>query len=382
MVKASESRLCPEHSAWKPSKLNFMSMALCPRQQEHLPTCVDPGISVSSSPMALPRFAVPIIPDLKTEQINEAHGSIQCSPLQFQSLLPTPDLYLKPKQSVLSSVFNGKAVPNANSGSSPKRFLIFDQCGNQTRIIYNSVCFPVENPTAATKSRCSFKFNEEPEAARVCQTDPSKYTLQEESGENIITREESEMHEDTEEINALLYSDDDDDGDEYGDDDEIMSTGHSPIAIKRSHEKHEQVEYLADEVTGPDSPNKRQKLLDGRYKELSPMGTASSVKLDRSAEYDSDAESGYAIGQNQAEEAGSILGKVCFKRDKIRETLRALEGIIPGAEGKDPSLVIDEAIDYLKILKSQICRSEQAIGCTLLGMFAKGLEEGWKGGNP
>ena len=45
------------------------------------------------------------------------------------------------------------------------------------------------------------------------------------------------------------------------------------------------------------------------------------------------------------------MGKMCFKRDRVRQTLRILESIIPGAEGKDPLLVIDEAIDYLKILK-------------------------------
>jgi hypothetical protein len=48
---------------------------------------------------------------------------------------------------------------------------------------------------------------------------------------------------------------------------------------------------------------------------------------------------------------GSILGKRSFKRDQIRDALRILQSIIPGAEGKDPLLVIDEAIDYLNSMK-------------------------------
>lgn len=353
MVKANESRLYPQHSAWPPSKLNFMSTALQSRQQECLPAYLSPGTCVSSARLALPRFAVPGISDLKTEQTNDAHASLQCLPLHFQSLLPSPNPYLKGRQSPFSHGLDGNAGPNASSGSSPKRFLIFDQCGNQTRLIHNSVCPPVWSPaTATTKPIFGYKSYEEEQAARVSPTDPRKYFLHEESGENNIASEESEMHEDTEEINALLYSDEsDDDDDDYGDDDEVASTGHSPMAIKGSYEKQEHVEYIREEVAGSDGPNKRLKLPNGGYKKSSPMNTASSVKLDRSHAYDSDAESGYAIGQNQVEEVGSILGKRCFKGDKVRDALRILESIIPGAEGKDPLLVIDEAMDYLKSLK-------------------------------
>lgn len=47
----------------------------------------------------------------------------------------------------------------------------------------------------------------------------------------------------------------------------------------------------------------------------------------------------------------SGLGKFSSKKDKLRETLKLLESMVPGAEGKHPMLVIDEAIDYLKSLK-------------------------------
>ena len=346
MVKAREPRLYPQHLAWQASELNFMSTTLQPRQQESLPACINPGICVSSAHVALPGVVVPGIPDLKTGQTNEAHGLLQSLPLHLQSLLPTSNPYHKEKQSVLCYGLDGKAVPNANSGSSPTRFLIFDQCGNQTRLIYNSGFPPVQNPTTATTPICCYNVVEKEQVDGRGRIDPSKYFLHEESGENKMTRDESEFHEDTEEINALLYSDDNYDDEDDSEDDEVASTGHSP-----SYEKHEYDEFITEEDAGLEGLNKRQKLLNGGYKQSSPVDTASSVNLDRSLEYDSDAESGYAIGQNQGEEAGSILGKMCFKRDRVRQTLRILESIVPGAEGKDPLLVIDEAIDYLKILK-------------------------------
>ncbi|KAB1206817.1 hypothetical protein CJ030_MR7G008267 [Morella rubra] len=377
--QANESRLSPEHSAWKPSKLHFMSPGLQPGQQECLPAHVNPVTCVSSSHIAFPSFPVPAVPDLKTEQTDEVRGSLQCLPLQFQSLLPACNPYLKAQQYLLSYGLDMKAVPNVNSGSSPKRFLVFDHCENQTRLIHNSVCFPAQNPTTATEL---YQVNEEEQAVRVGQIDPRNYILNEESGENVID-EETEMHEDTEEINALLYSDDDEEEDDYyGDDDEIASTGHSPMAVKGSYEKHGHVEYVTDEVAGVDGPNKIQKLLDGFYKRSSPIDTASSVKLERSHEYDSDAESGYATGLNQGQEVGSVLAKMCVKRDKIRETLRSLQRIIPGAEGMDPLTLIDEAIDYLKTLKlkAKSLGVNHQLVAPSCSMFARGLKEGRKGG--
>ncbi|KAB1217544.1 hypothetical protein CJ030_MR4G028425 [Morella rubra] len=335
--QANESRLSPEHSAWKPSKLHFMSPGLQPGQQECLPAHVNPVTCVSSSHIAFPSFPVPAVPDLKTEQTDEVRGSLQCLPLQFQSLLPACNPYLKAQQYLLSYGLDMKAVPNVN---------------------------------------------EEEQAVRVGQIDPRNYILNEESGENVID-EETEMHEDTEEINALLYSDDDEEEDDYyGDDDEIASTGHSPMAVKGSYEKHGHVEYVTDEVAGVDGPNKIQKLLDGFYKRSSPIDTASSVKLERSHEYDSDAESGYATGLNQGQEVGSVLAKMCVKRDKIRETLRSLQRIIPGAEGMDPLTLIDEAIDYLKTLKlkAKSLGVNHQLVAPSCSMFARGLKEGRKGG--
>lgn len=50
-----------------------------------------------------------------------------------------------------------------------------------------------------------------------------------ESDQDNVVNVESEMHVNTEEINALLYSDDDDD---YN---EVTSTGHSPLSNERTY---------------------------------------------------------------------------------------------------------------------------------------------------
>ncbi|WZY79716.1 hypothetical protein YC2023_026100 [Brassica napus] len=161
----------------------------------------------------------------------------------------------------------------ALESSSQKRLMILDQPGNQTRLF-----------------QCPFPLTAEPVKLS---------ELDEHYGQ------ESEMHEDTEEINALLYSDDED----CESDDEVMSTGHSP---------YQQVcnKGVSEEI---DAPCKRQKLLD--------------------------------ISQ---EDTGSGLSDEQSRKDKIRTALKILESIVPGAKGNQALLLLDEAIDYLKLLKQDL----------------------------
>jgi hypothetical protein len=182
-----------------------------------------------------------------------------------------------------------------------------------------------------------------------------KYSLPEESDQDNVVNEESEMHEDTEEINALLCSDDYDSDD---DDDEVTSTNHSPSANQMTYLIQEQVKDTKEDVASSDWPNKRHKLIDGRYTRLPPpVDSASSVRLSKPCDSVSDAESKYSGCEmcfaRQTEEDNSAVGDIQLKRDKIRETLRILENLTPGAKGKHPLLVIDETIDYLKSLMSQ-----------------------------
>ena len=360
MVKAEGSWLSPPHSTRKLPNFHCMTTSLDPAQLQCLPECMNPGTRMTSANMAMPGLAVSSIPNFKTQQGNEAYGLPQCLPSNFQNFLHATNPYVRENLSVFSYGFGREGVRNPIPGCQ-RRFLVFDQSGNEQRLIYSSFGPPVPKPTAADAKPIPGYFDHNEYAAKMDQTKLMK--LPEVSDENHFTSEESEMHEDTEEINALLYSDDDyydengggsdDDGDDSddSDDDEVRSTGHSPILIK-SHGTQEQAEKIIEEEgTSSDGPNKRQKLIDGGYKKSSLVDTASSVKVERFHGYDDDMESNYAKRQSQDGEMISILSSKQFRKDKIRATLKILESIIPGAKDKEPLLVLDEAIDYLKSLK-------------------------------
>jgi hypothetical protein len=162
------------------------------------------------------------------------------------------------------------------------------------------------------------------------------------------------MHEDTEEINALLYSDDDDWGSD--DDDEVMSTGHSPFPVEQQacNKTTEDVNETAE--SSDDGPRrKRPKLLDHSYRDLSTsfVGTKSFTKLEGS----SDEKSNISCKQ----ETGSGLSDEQSRKDKIHTALRILESVVPGAKGKEALLLLDEAIDYLKLLKRNLSSSKHTL---------------------
>ncbi|XP_011012724.1 PREDICTED: transcription factor bHLH143-like isoform X2 [Populus euphratica] len=351
--QAEGSWLFPPLSTWQSPNFNRMTTSLDPAQLQCLPACMNPGTCMTSANMSMPGLAVPSIPNFETQQGNEAYGLPPCVPPHFQNFLPGTNPYVKENLSVFSYGL-GRGVPNPIVGCQ-RRFFIFDQSGNEKRLMYSSFGLAVPKPTTADAKPIPGYLNYKEYASKM---DQMKLKLHEVSDENHFNGEETEMHEDTEEINALLDSDGDDyDGgsnDDDSDDDEVRSTGHFPILIK-SHGAQEQVEEITEEVTSSDGPNKRQKLIDGGYKKSSPVKTASSVKVEGflgyDNGYDSDMESSYAVGQTQKEGLVSILGSKQFRKDKIHATLKILESIIPGAKNKEPLLVLDEAINYLKSLK-------------------------------
>lgn len=352
MVKADESWICHQHSAWQLPDLNCMSTSLDPRQPECLPSLINPENYMFSTNAALPGYVSPGLVNLKTEQTNGAQKSLQILPPCFQNLVPSPYPFLNEMQPAFPCGFREQAAPNENFGSLQKGLLVFDQSGNQTRLVYSSVCPSVLNPPATLKKEVSVNGFLQDKAIKTDKLPSVKPLLHEEFDENHIAKE-CEMHEDTEEINALLYSDGDDDysNGEDNDDDDVKSTDHSPVAIEGKYQKHDLTVEISEEVASSDGPNKRQKLLDGGYNKSSQTDAGCSVQLEGSHECDNDAESSYANGQTQKEEMGSILGNKRSRKDKIHTTLRILRGIIPGANGKDPLSVLDEAIDYLQSLK-------------------------------
>ncbi|KAG2301084.1 hypothetical protein Bca52824_029735 [Brassica carinata] len=148
----------------------------------------------------------------------------------------------------------------------------------------------------------------------------------EEFDEKYINGKESEMHEDTEEINALLYSDDGEEDCE-SDDDEVMSTGHSPYSVEQVCNKR-QLEEI-------DGPCKRQKLIEN-------ISGSSSL----------------LVGTSTKEDTGSGLSNEQSRKNKIHTALKILESIVPGAKGNQALLLLDEAIDYLKLLKQDLVSTE------------------------
>ncbi|KAK7363099.1 hypothetical protein VNO77_05228 [Canavalia gladiata] len=340
MVKADRSWPQPHHVAWQPSSLNYFSMLPKPSllgRPTHLnsSTCIFPAVST------FPGFAVPALPSLNTELTNEVRGFLRH---------PNADTSLK-------ETHVGGALQNANP-SLQKKLLIFDRSGDKTRLFYGPVLPLVQSPTVTATRFESYGINEEGQA-NIGQKHLAHYSSPEESVKDHTVFEESEMHEDTEEINALLYSDDDSNKDDDDDNcDEVTSTDRSPLATKRTYVIQEQFEHMKEEVACSDWPNKRLKLIDGDYNRFSPpVDSASLVRPNETSDCVSDAKSKNSCGWTYSIDKTNVDNLVAcdikLKRDKIHESLRVLENLIPGAKGKEPLLVIDGTIEYLKYLMSQ-----------------------------
>lgn len=182
-----------------------------------------------------------------------------------------------------------------------KRFLIFDHSRDQTSLVFSSVANPFEG------------FNLPP---------PAGYAH--DSNHHVI--EEEVMHEDTEEIDALLYSDS-----EYIDDEET-STGHSPY------------DMAEEDITSSHFPTKRRRV-NSIELDASLVDTASSVIAPHShyIQEDDDFDPRFVpTDRNKSNRS---------KQERIQHTVRVLRRIIPGGKGKDAATVLDEAIQYLKSLK-------------------------------
>uniref|UniRef100_A0A803Q9C4 Uncharacterized protein n=1 Tax=Cannabis sativa TaxID=3483 RepID=A0A803Q9C4_CANSA len=310
MVKAKGSWPSSHNSSQQLPDLICMSTLLEPRQQECLPSHTNQCTCNFSTPVALPGSANPHLQNSKTEQKNEGHdhGSLQCLPLDFPALLPTPN--------PCANYGLGRMVmPNAKySGPCQKGFLIFDQSENQTRLFYNYGCPPIHNYPSLGTARLASAYDDLDKlghAAQMDRNDPTKNILHEAS---------------------------------------VTSPDHSPMQLKKGYVKRGPIE---EDVASSDGSRKRQKVVDGGYNKSSPSYTASSINLDGSHGYDNDAKSSCGDGGGQIGLEGSdcTLGNMRSKKDKILQVLRVLESIIPGVKGKDPLLVIDEAIDYLRIAK-------------------------------
>ncbi|KAG2300729.1 hypothetical protein Bca52824_037201 [Brassica carinata] len=289
--------------------LNCKSMPLDNSQQKWLPLGLNPqDIATGSSSPGAP------FPEL---------GKIYASEYQFRYLQP-------PFQALLSS-YGTQVAAQMTLKSSQKRFLVFD---------HSFSSFVATDPEKILNFLSLEKGLSKDHAI------PEKIFLHEDhvNGEE----EESEMHEDTEEINALLYSDDED-NDDCESDDEVTSTGHSPFPVEQQACNNKTEEELdeTESCGGDDGPRlKRQKVLldHSSYREdLSPspspspspsfvVGTKSLTNLKRSS--DEKLQESNISSSNQ--EMGSGLSdEEETRKDKFHTALRILESVVPGAQGKE-----------------------------------------------
>ncbi|KAJ0981438.1 hypothetical protein J5N97_009693 [Dioscorea zingiberensis] len=187
-------------------------------------------------------------------------------------------------------------------GEEQRRFLVFDHSGDQTSLIYSSVVGtqPIWNMNPYTSSFGAAAFH----------------------GNGVTNMEDGhgseDMHEDTEEIDALLYSESSPIDDKLEEDDDEVSTGHSP----------EELSYRCSST-----PTKKRRLHKEEL-DASLADTASSTRP------------GLLNYNEERSEASKRL-----KRKRIQETVSMLRRIIPGGKGKDTVAVLDEAINYLRSLK-------------------------------
>ncbi|KAL7157100.1 hypothetical protein ABFS83_02G055000 [Erythranthe nasuta] len=292
MVTTKESQRCQQFTAWNLPDLDHM--ALIQREQNPAFTAAVTFPGQLNTDFCCPNSGQP----------NAVGGSFKDVPPYWNNILyPSGDPCVKDSQT-----------------APQKRFLIFDRSGNQTRLFF-SPSFPPKDQII-NESRLDRQFLVKPE-----NLDES----------HLNDDGEGDMLEDSEEINALLYSDsdyDDDDGN-----DEATSTRDSALISNNnnykegSFDKGKLLEELVEEVASSDESPKRQRLINGGYKKSSYND-------------DDDAESSYAGARNSG-------GKREKKGIKVMEALKILESIVPGLESKDPLSIIEKAIGYLESMKNE-----------------------------
>ncbi|CAK9148997.1 unnamed protein product [Ilex paraguariensis] len=343
-----------QHSDQKSPNLGNFTFPFNLGQQRTVPAYMYPcGGNMVAANGTYPLSVFTGLPNYKACQPNEPRGWFYCLPRFGQAFAPAPNSVLKEK--LLANpheICKEAGAPDVGPGCPEKRFLVFDQSGDQTTLIFNSgIVSPAQCMTSWNpKAPAAYELNTDPGAKKDAAYHYGAFLTDEYEEGNHTDDVGSELREDTGELDALLDSDDDD---YYSEDDEETSTGHSPSTMT-GYDKQELSEESGEEVASSAGPAKRQKLLHGEYGVPSLMDTASSLKRNRCFEDENDAESRCGDGNYQYQVLGNMdssSGNKRSRREKIRETISILQTIIPGEKGKDAIMVIDEAINHLRSLK-------------------------------
>lgn len=168
------------------------------------------------------------------------------------------------------------------------------------------------------------------ESLRDCKDLASLFSSSSSMKKSDVAAASESMQENTEDLDALLSSDEDED-------DDVRSTGHSPDESTCkgevcSEDEEEEVEQL---------PNKRRKIGEKYPNESRPKGMSAG---------------------EEANDKGSFLcnrvGIQANRRQKIKRTVKALRKMIPGGALLDAALVLDETIMYVKTLRDRVNQLE------------------------
>ncbi|QCE00698.1 hypothetical protein DEO72_LG7g1988 [Vigna unguiculata] len=309
----------------------------------------------------MPAYVSSGLPHSQLGHSGEPHGWFYCLP-RFRQGFTTPARNFTAEEKLPASHAKGFGEEHARvgvSGFPQKQFLVIDQTADQTTLVYSSrFGRPVECLTSwDSKLHGCTNLNNRDELLslrrdvnHVAGVGP---TLDDKVDENQGTDDdiESEMHEDTEEINALLYSDsdgystEDDNDDDDDDDDEVTSTGHSPSTMT-THDNREEPGRGIEEVASSFGETKKRKLWD----RACDGDTGSSLDGKRPFEVEDDAESRCSSVGNSSRGSGG-MGYKKMRKEKIQDVLSILQCMVPGGKGKDPVELLDEAIRCLKSLK-------------------------------
>lgn len=168
------------------------------------------------------------------------------------------------------------------------------------------------------------------------------------------------IHENTDEINALLDSDSDEGYEK------VRELGRATQFPAENDTLSVESVASADASAGAARPAKKRRLCSGTDKSV--VDTASSARLDHSIEQkvlasDCDAQSccigevesdhKFALREGEPAEGDSPDDQE-RRRERIQETVAALRKIVPGGIAKDATVVLDEAICYLQYLKLKV----------------------------
>ncbi|CAI9783235.1 unnamed protein product [Fraxinus pennsylvanica] len=311
-----------------------------------MPAYMNPYCIEDSTSGTFPLFP---LQQLKPSELNDYPNWFHCLSRFHQAYAHVPNS-LSRKELPVGPIENlgQKGCPDMGTACIQKKFLVFDQSGDKTTLLYSSGAKTPVQCATSWRPKLAATLNLDKEEPRDI-TSPLGPIFKDECIEYKYGNDlESEMHEDTEELNALLCSDSDS---ECSEDDEEASTGHSPSTMTDNNIQ-EMVEEKSDRGSNSVVPAKRQKLLDLGYVVPSLVHSSRSLKTHTCSELEDDAESSCGNGNNQ--ELKKLCSLSARKRSRIEsmhETVNILQGIIPGGKGKNAIGVIDEAIDYLRSLK-------------------------------